>query len=255
MDESQKKIALTGEHGVDLVRLVQVLVKRAWVIILVSLLCGVVTYIASKTLITPTYRSVFTAYVNNRGSSSENQGSTSTSDLTASRSLTYLYQEIILSRSVLTDAASKCGLNYSYEALSEMVNTVVSDGAAIIAVGVYAEDPAVAAQLATAISEVAPDHVARVVEGSSMRIVDPPVQASAPYSPNNMQNAIMGFMLALLLSAVAMILLDMVIDKVHSPKEVEDRYGVVVVGIIPDLVQAEKRNEVYGTEKTGRHHK
>ena len=162
------------------------------------------------------------------------------SDISASRSLTYLYQEIILSRSVLMDAMAECGSQVSYSTLAKNVTTSVATNAAIITVYVSAETPEEAMQLATAIATVAPEHVARVVDGSSMRIVDYPVKPGAPYAPNSWRYAFMGFLAALLVGCVIVVLFDVIVDKVASAAEIEDRYGIAVVGIIPDMQQADK---------------
>lgn len=62
-------------------------------------------------------------------------------------------------------------------------------------------------------------------------------------------------MAALGIACVAVILLDLAIDKVYSVKEMEERYGIVVVGFIPDLTQAEKYQKYYNSERKGRYYK
>ena len=245
----------TGERGIEIFRLLRVLWKWKILILAIALLAGIIGHLYSETFITPVYRSSFTAYINNRMVNPEGSQNISSSDLTTSKSLAFVYQDIITSRSVLNDAAAACGLNYSYASLSDMVSTSISNNTAMITVSVSAEDPAIATQLAAAIASTAPGHVARVVDGSSMRILDDPVQPTVPYSPNVMRNASMCALTALAISAVAVILLDMAIDKVYSVKEMEERYGIVVVGFIPDLTQAEKYQKYYNPERKGRYYK
>lgn len=240
MQEKQMKTAVIAERSIDIVRLVQVLFKRSWLILLVAVLCSVVIFSCSKLFVAPSYRSSFTAYVNNRINTVEGQDMTSTSDISASRSLTYLYQEIILSRSVLMDAAAACGMEAPYASLIKRVSTSVATNAAIISVSVEADSPQEAERLASAIAEVAPEHVARVVDGSSMRIVDYPVLPTKPFAPNSWQHACVGFVVALAVMAAAVILMDVIVDKVESPREMEERYGITVVGVIPDMAQADK---------------
>lgn len=240
MQENQKRNAVVTERSVDMVRLLRALAKRAWVIVLIAVLCAVLAFGYAKIFVTPTYRSSFTAYVNNRMTSAEGQANMTTGDISASRSLSYLYQEIIRSRSVLMDAAAKCGMQESYNTLTKNVTTSVATNAAIITVYVSAETPAEAEQLANAIAAVAPDHVARVVDGSSMRIVDYPIKPNVPFAPNSARYACMGFLIALLAGCAAVVLFDVIVDKVASAAEIEERYGIAVIGIIPDMQQADK---------------
>ncbi len=240
MQENQKRNMSSTERTIDLMRVFRVLLKRAWMILLIAVLCGVVVFGLSKLFIKPSYRSSFTAYVNNRMTTAEGQSNMTSSDITASRSLTYLYQEIILSRSVLLDAAADCGMDTTYAALLKNVSTSVATNAAIISVYVEADSPKEAEQLASAIAAVAPEHVARVVDGSSMRIVDYPVMPQSPYAPNSVHHAVMGFVIALLVCCIGVILFDVIVDKVASGAEIEDRYGIALVGMIPDMQQADK---------------
>ena len=229
-----------AERSIDIMRLLRVLLKRIWIILLIAVLCAVMAFGYAKIFVTPTYRSSFTAYVNNRMTTTEGQSNMTSADISASRSLTYLYQEIILSRSMLMDAANACGLQVSYATLTKNVATSVSSNAAIISVYVSAKTPEEAMRLASAIATVAPEHVERIVDGSSMRIVDYPVQPNAPYAPNTMRYAMMGFLTALLLGCAGVILFDVIVDKVASATEIEERYGIAVIGIIPDMQQADK---------------
>ena len=238
MQDKHTKQPLVYERSIDLSRLALALFKRAWLLVLVAVLCAGMIFAFSKVFMTPKYRSSFTAYVNNR---TEGQNTMTSSDLTASKNLTYVYQEIILSRSVLMESAEQCGLDDSYEDLKENVTTSVSSNAAIIKVSVNAEDPQKAEELAAAIAQSAPVQVARVVEGSSMRIVDYPVLPTAPYAPNSLRLAGLGFMVTLLLGAVVVILMDIVVDKVETAKEMEERYSIAVVGVIPDMAHADKQ--------------
>ena len=240
MQDNQKKNAAMVERSVDIIRLLRALAKRAWIILLIAVICAVMTFSYAKLFVTPTYRSSFTAYVNNRITGAEGQSNMTSADISASRGLTYLYQEIILSRSVLMDAATACGLNVSYSTLSKNVTTSVATNAAIITVYVSAESPEEAVELASAIAAAAPDHVARVVDGSSMRIVDYPVKPGAPYAPNSARYGLIGFVIALLAGCTVVILIDVVADKVASASEIEERYGIAVIGIIPDMQQADK---------------
>lgn len=224
---------------IDLLRVAQIVWKRMWALLLAALVMGTAVFVYTSVFVTPLYRTNFTAYVNNR-MQTESPSGTSTSDLNASIGLSHLYGEIVESRAVLTDAAEKCGLTYTYAQLAGMVNTTISEKAALITVVVTAPDPVLAAEFAAAIADVAPDHVARVVDGSSMRIVDDPVQPMSPSSPNTVKSAILGGMMGFLLAAATAVVLELLYDRVQSDEDLERRYGIVVVGRIPDAGQFDK---------------
>ena len=234
---------------IDLGRVVQALLKWAWVIVAAAIVFGLVAWIFSATMITPTYRSGFTAYVNNKQTTTT--GSTTSSDLSASIALAYVYGEIIQSRTVLTEAASKCGLDYGYSALAGKVTISVAETTAII--NVYVEDtsPETAMALAAAIADVAPAHVARVVDNSSMRIVDEPILPTSQHAPNNGTNAVIGALLGIVAAVAMVIVLEVLNDYVQSGEELEKRYDVIAIGVIPDMDQAEKVHSNYSYARAG----
>ena len=243
MNDYQIKNRQSDEIEIDFSRILQICLKRKWIICFVAVFCAVVTYLVSAFFITPLYQSSFTAYVNNNGSESSTSSGTTTSDLNASITLTYLYQDIILSRSVLMDAAKICDTDSSYEALKKRVSTSVSEDSGLITVYVLDEDPFMAARLAEAIATSAPGHVARMRDGSSMRILDDPIEPDQTYSPHIIKNTALGMVLGIILCIAVVIVVDLTYDVVSNADELVQRYHVVVIGTIPDLQEAQSHED------------
>ena len=234
------------EHDIDLTRVGQVLLKRAWIIVAATLLLCLLCYAYSSLFITPKYTANFTAYVNNRITESVQ---TSSGDMSASMGLVYVYQDIITSRSVLSPAAEAC--NVSFTKVANGVSVTVSETAPVLTVVVTTDDPMTSLAIAQQIAELAPGKVAEVVEGSSMRIIDTPVTYRRPSSPNVTRYALVGAVAGLLLSSLAVVVSDLVYDDVQNGTDIERRYNLPVIGHIPDMVQAEKTGDRYGYRKAG----
>lgn len=239
------------EVTIDLWRLAKVVWSHVWMIVIVVMVMGILAYAASAMFITPTYRSYFTAYVNNRNTG-EGVNSTTSADLTASIGLAKLYSEIITSRSVLTESAQSCGMQISYGQLAQMVKTETSSTSALITVYVETTDPVQATELAAAIAEIAPKHVSDVVDGSTMKIVDSPIQPEGKFSPNNAKNAVLGALIGMVLAVGIIVVVELVNDKVQSASDLESRYPLPVIGNIPDLEEAMKNRDKYAYAKGGR---
>ncbi len=239
------------EITIDLWRLAKAVWSRIWMIVIVVMVFGILAYAASAMFITPTYRSSFTAYVNNK-KVVEGVGSTTSSDLSASISLAKLYSEIITSRSVLTESAQKCGMKLTFNQLSQMVKTETSSTSALITVYVEAADPVQAKELAAAIAHTAPTKVTDVVDGSTMKIVDDPIQPESKFSPNNGRNAVLGALIGMVLAVGFVVVMELVNDKVQGASDLESRYQLAVIGNIPDLEEAMKNRDKYAYAKGGR---
>lgn len=246
---SENKIEQGQTREIDIMRLVRMLWKRVWVIVAVAVLGGMLSWGYSSLFVEPTYRTKFTAYIANRELSVENTN-TSTSDLNASRGLMYVYQEIVVSRAVLIQAAMECDLyDQGYSLLSNMVKAYVSDVAPILTVYVETTNPQMSKQLADAVAQVAPEQVAQVVAGSTMTLIDAPYTPTSPYSPNILRNTIYGFMIGMLLAIIVLIVIDLIYDHVLEGDDLEGRYYIPVVGRIPDITLAQKNDFKYGQNK------
>ncbi|MCD8009163.1 MAG: Wzz/FepE/Etk N-terminal domain-containing protein [Clostridiales bacterium] len=226
---------------IDLLALIKACWKQAWLIILVALLGGSLAYAGTKYFITPTYRTYFSAYVNN----SVEAGSTTTitsSDLSASRSLADTAAGVIESATVLEQAAETVGLE---EEDSVAVSTSVDSESGIITVYVVSTDPKMSASYAAAIAEVAAEETARIVEGSSMQIIDQPKIPTTIYSPSYTRNTAMGLLAGAFLVCAVVVLLELLNDRIQDQSELEERYGISVLGAIPDWTSVGKNQGYY----------
>ena len=230
---------------VDVLRLLRMLWKRVWVIIGCMAIFGICAWVYSSYMIEPTYRTSFSAYINNKEVNQENTAGTTTSDLNASRGLMFVYEDIVESRTVLRQAAAECG----FTVRSGMVSAVTSESAPILTVYVTTNDPQTSQALAEAIAKVAPGQVAQVVQGSTMTLIDPPYTPSEPHSPNISRNVIYSLILGLMASVIALVILDVVCDHVMEGDDLEGRYHIPTVGRIPDFQMAQRNDSRYSQPK------
>ncbi|MCD7843140.1 MAG: Wzz/FepE/Etk N-terminal domain-containing protein [Clostridiales bacterium] len=245
MAEEQKIIAEDNEIVIDIAKLFKALWQRAWIIVLVALLGCSLAYLGTKSFVQPTYRAVFTAYVNNN-SSDEWTTTVSNADLTAAQSLVYTYTHILTSRTMLLAAAEEIGADYTYEDMCRWVTTDVVEDTEIIEVRVTMNSPEEALALAEAIAAMMPIYVTEIVEGSSAQIIDMPVLPESIYAPSYIRNALIGGVLCAFLAAAVILLLELLDDTVKEEETLEQRFGVTVIGVIPDLASADKYASHYG---------
>ncbi len=248
---NEKKAKKEAIEEIDLIPLLKAIVSKWWLIVIFAVAFGIASYFVTDTFITPTYKSGFTAYVNNYSGTTSGTDTTNggkkltTSDITASQSLVKTYSKIILSRSVLSEAAAKVNLNYTPAQLSKMVSTATEDDTEVIGVYVTAEDPKVAAQLAGAISEVAPKIISQIIEGSSMQIIDEPLVPTSIDSPSYSRNTAIGILFGAVVAAAIIVVKELLDDHVKNEDELEEKFSIPVVGVIPDINSAIKQSTKY----------
>ena len=129
------------EDVIYILPLLQALKKKLGLILIIAAVCAAAGFAVSKFVIAPTYRTAFTVYVNNKAESGETTA-LSSSDITAAKSLASTYAEIITGRTVLTEAAERCGLSsLKYDTLKELVSAETSSTTEIITVYVKGGSP------------------------------------------------------------------------------------------------------------------
>ncbi len=245
MNSSGRRIDRDDEEFViDLVPIFKALRKHIILILAVALLFGATAWIGTHVFVTPTYRTSFRVYVNNSQDTSEKTTITS-SDLSASRSLANTYAEIINGRTVLTKAAEMTGIFSGYSAVKNMVNVSTSSTTEIITVSVTTNSPDVSLKLAENIIVMAEEQVAGIVDGSSMRVIDEPYLPTSIYSPHYKRDAVIGAVIGLMLTMLIIALIEILDTRVRNEDSLEERYGIAILGSIPNQEAARKSGSSY----------
>lgn len=229
------------------VPLFRFLLHKLWLIILVAVICALAAYGMTKIFVKPTYRSSFTAYVNNQHSQSAKDSLTS-SDILAAHELVETYSTILKSNSVLSAAGEKAGLDYSYAQLKNMVTTEIMENTEVITVYTVMQQPSDAYNLASSIAEVAPEYIKEVVEGSSMKIIDHPEVPIYRHGPSYVKAGLFGAIGGVLLTLVILVIWFFKDDTIIDENGLEERFGFPLLGIIPDSNEVSASTSDYDYE-------
>ena len=163
MAEMNKK--KNDEIEIDLGRLFRAILKRAWLIGAVSVLCAVLVALGTLLFATPMYESSAMFYVNN-GSLSQGGSSSgiSSGDLTVSRNLVESYIIILNTRESLNEVIDYAGVDYSYKTLKKMISSSAVNNTEIFEVVVSSPDPQEAQEIASAIAHVLPQRISSIID-------------------------------------------------------------------------------------------
>ncbi len=229
---------------IDIIPIFKEILRRWWIILLAGILVGGATFAVTKLTIEPTFRCGFSAYVNNKHLK-QNTDSLTSSDMSAARELGKTYSHILKSESVLSAAAKAIKLDIGYNELSKMVSTEIMDETEIIAIYVVDRNPQAAFNLAQSIAKVAPGYMANIVEGSSMKIIDNPQYNENRYKPNYIQFSLIGFIVGMLIVIAHTVIRFLADDTVKSEVDMESRFSLPILGVIPDISRANGKDSSY----------
>ena len=240
-NKRQNSRVITERGEIDLLAMVRLLWNRIWLILLASVFAASLAGVITVTLISPTYESSFTAFVNNK-SDAGTQTTVTNADTSAAESLANTYAEILRSRPILESAAKQAKINRTYKELNDMITTKIETNTQLVDVKVTSNTPEEAYYLAKTISEIAPEYLSDIVEGTSMKIVSKPVKNTTKMGPNLMKNCISSGMVGLLIACAAILLIEIMDTRVKSSEELENSFGYSVVGVIPTFVVSDNED-------------
>lgn len=221
---------------INLKRLLDALMSKAWVTILVAVLVAAISLCGTLLLITPKYESSAMFYVNNSDISVGGATlSLTNSDLTASRGLVDTYIVILETRETLVDVIDYAGVSYDYETLQKMIQAESVDETQVFKVTVTGTDPVETEQIASAIAYILPKRISGIVEGTSAKVVDSAVIPTAPSSPSYTVNTLVGFALGFLLSAAAIVLRELFDITIRSEEDIRQVCKYPVLVSVPDM--------------------
>ena len=236
------------EYEIDLLKLGKSLWHYAWLLVAAMVVCGALAFVCARFMITPLYEASSMLYVNN---SSVSLGSTKVSitsgDLSAQSGLIDTYSVILTSRNTLEAVIDKTELPYSYEQLKPMISAGSVNNTGVLRITATNDDPAVAAVIANALTDVLSERIVSIVEGSSVEVVDYAVVPTTAASPNVMRYTLIGILLGLVLSAAFVVLRTLMDSTIRGEDFLLENYkDIPVLTMVPDLNSDKQGGYYYG---------
>ena len=228
-------------NEVNLKRLVDTVLRRAWLVILAAIVGAVVTFGGTYFFVTPLYESTAMFYVNNNSISvGEASLSISSADITASKSLVDTYIVILNTRETMMDVMDYAEVSRSYSDIVDMIEAEAVNDTEIFQVTVTSPDPAEAEKLANSIAYILPKRISSIVEGTSAKIVDSAVIPSEPSSPNLVVNTLVGFLLGLVICVGAIVLKELFNITIREEDDVTQICKYPLLTSVPDMASSSK---------------
>lgn len=241
------------EIEIDLQRLFEALLGKAWLIGIVSVACAVVALLGTLFFVTPKYQSAAMFYVNNSSMSLGDVASSITSsDISASRGLVKSYIVILNTRDTLNDVIDYAEVDRTYGQLKGMISAEAVDSTEIFKVVVTSSDPREAETIANAIAYILPKRISSIIEGTSAKIVESAVAASRPSSPSYSKNTIIGLLAGMVLSAGAVILWVMMDTVIRKEEDITQACKYPILSAVPDMEAPSKGGYDYTYDRERR---
>lgn len=204
--------------------------KILWILAAIILAIGVGNVFTVLTRV-PMYNSNTTIVL-----VSENNGTTyNTTEQQLNKNLVSTYAEIIKSRKVLNKVIENLGLDYSYNALKNNISVEAVTNTEIIRIIVSDSDPQVSAEISNEIADVFMEEVQKIYKLNNVSVIDKAEVNKTPYNINFIKDNLIYILVALVLSCGIIFVIYYFDTSVKTSEEIENKLGLVVVGIVPKV--------------------
>lgn len=218
----------------NLRKITQTIRERAWMIALATVVAIVLSFLATKFVITPEYTSTATLYVQNTENRQIDVGINMV-DLTAAIKLVDTYIVVMESDLVMDEVAKKVGNDYTGAQIREMFSASSENETEVLRINVQNEDPLMAQKIAEAVLRVAPNELIRVVKAGAVEVIDHASYPEKPSSPDMNLNLLIGALLGFAISLIAVLVIDLLKVQIKNEQDLTDAFHIAVVGVIPQI--------------------
>ncbi len=242
-----------NDDSIDILYFVKALWRKAWAILLITLLCGGGAFGFTKLFVKPKYSSSVLLYVNNGDISISG---ITVSQLSAAQSLVDTYIAILDNRTTMqeiqkTAAKSDSSLGedeINWKKIKGAITAEAVEGTELFKITATTTSPEKSEILANSAATVLSLRVESIIDGCSVKLVDAAVDG-VKVSPNSTRGALIGVVCGFLAACALFVVLAMLDDTIQNEDTVVDMYNVPMLAKIPNLVFESK---AYGSYKSYR---
>ena len=221
----------TKSVEIDVLALLHKLWTKKLLILFTVFYFAAFSFLGTYFFIQPTYTSTTRIYVVNQATDNNNL---SAQDLQAGTFLAKDYKEIITSNDVLSEVIKDEKLNMTEAELAKMISVDIPTDTRLISISVKAKTGQDAQVLANKVREVASKKIKNVTKVDDVTTLGEAKLPSSPSSPNIKRNVLLGAILGGFVAIVAVLVREVLDDRIRRPEDVEDVLGMTLLGIIPD---------------------
>lgn len=221
---------------IDLVRLIQFILKRIWLPILCAAIGFGGMYYYAKSNERDTYSCYSTLYVYNANPNLINYNYTNTSDLMSANKLLDTYMVVIKSNKVMDAVVEQLHTKYPGITAQYVMGTISMGSVGetgVLKVVCTTSDPQMCVDICNAVVDYAPPEIIRVVSAGSIEVIDYAELPKAPNAKGTMKKALLGGMAGAVLACGLLVLVFLMDSKVADSKDLTNRYTLPVLSEIP----------------------
>ncbi|PMC37580.1 capsular biosynthesis protein [Bacillus sp. UMB0899] len=212
------------EDGISLLELVDIIKKRLWLIIMITIVATTASGLVSYFLLTPVYQTSTELLVKPK----TEQNVIVQNDVSLNSQIINTYTEIIKSPAVLEEVSNELNLNRD---LSSQITVTTKNESQILLVTVNDTDPVLAKDIANTVASVFQRELVNIMNIDNVNILSK-AEDGKHVEPNPMLNMAIAFVVGLMIGVGLAFLLDYLDKTIKNEQDVERYLESPVLGSI-----------------------
>lgn len=186
----------------------------------------------------PKYRSTSTIVLVSENSTQGQQ--TTQSDVNLNQSLVATYSEIVTSRKIADNVIKNLSLDYDTDELLNHVTVSTKQDTEIIKVEVVDSDKGLAADITNEIIKEFSKEISSIYKLQNVSQIDVAEEAEEPYNINIVKDMVIYLFVGIVLAFGVVFVIYYFDTTIKSSDEVENRFDLPVIGVVPKVKRKEK---------------
>lgn len=224
----------------ELIKYLQIIKKRMWLILLITIVATVASAVLSIFVLTPIYEAKSTLIISRAPSNLDEK--VRYDDILMYEKLVTTYSQLAKSKSVIAETISKLGYDIKPADLQENLTITPKSGTQIMEIQVQDKVPQTALALANTLSETFIEKARTLMNSDDVRIMEMAELPVEPAKPVVIFNIAIAFFLGLMLSIALVFLLEYFDNTLKTENDIEKYLTVSVLASIP-YEKTKKRNK------------
>ena len=210
-----------------------VLIKRLWLILLLTVICIGASGIISFYVLKPEYQTFTTLMVGRPKDYQNTNQQLDYNEIMVNQQLVTTYGELVKSRVVADDVIRDLKLDIPFDEFKDKVNVNLVKDTEIIKIEVTDGDSELAAAIANKTAEVFMDKVKDIMNIENVQIIDRAQVTDKPVKPRPFLNMAIAGVLGLMAGIFLAFILEYFDNTIKTQEDVQKYLGLSVIGTIP----------------------
>lgn len=234
------------EEEISLVELFAVIKKRLSMIVSLGLIGLIIASIFTFFIATPKFNATTQILVSQ---STQNTEGIQLNDINTNVQMINTYRDIIKGPVILEDVISELKLDANVAQLSEQVEVATQDNSQVFSLNVTSDNPYTASDIANSTASIFKEEVGNIMNVENVTVIAEAVPNTAPVSPNNMLNLIIGLLLGVMVGVGTAFLLEFMDKTVKDERFIVEEMGWTNLGKVSEMSEDELKSEQHISQR------